>query len=169
MPTARPPSAAVTATTILFSRKRFRSPIFRPTKSRSGLPTTRSICRANTETKGPQASAAPFVFPARTHSDQQETTMHIETIALSKLVPSPANVRKAKTDVAGLAASIMAHGLLQNLQVCANGGNYEVVAGGRRLAALKYLAKQKKIAADYAVACEVRDGPDAVEISLTEN
>src|SRR3954467_15354801 len=95
--------------------------------------------------------------------------MHIETIPLSKLVSSPANVRKAKTDVAGLAANIMAHGLLQNLQVCPNGETYEVVAGSRRLAALKYLAKQKKIAADYAVACEVREGPDAVEISLAEN
>src|SRR3954462_5833633 len=92
--------------------------------------------------------------------------MHIETIPLAKLVPSPANVRKAKTDITGLAASIMVHGLLQNLQVCPNGESYEVVAGGRRLAALKYLAKQKKIAADYGVACEVREGPDAVEISL---
>ena len=95
--------------------------------------------------------------------------MHIETIPLSKLVPSPANVRKAKTDITGLAANIMAHGLLQNLQVCPNGETYEVVAGGRRLAALKLLAKQKKIAADYGVACEVRDGADATEISLAEN
>ena len=95
--------------------------------------------------------------------------MQIETIPLSRLVPSPANVRKAKTDITGLAASIMAHGLLQNLQVCPNGESYEVVAGGRRLAALKYLAKQKQIAADHGVACEVRDGPDAAEISLAEN
>ncbi len=95
--------------------------------------------------------------------------MQIETISLSKLVPSPANVRKAKTDITGLAANIMAHGLLQNLQVSPNGETYEVVAGGRRLAALKYLAKQKKIAADYGVACEVREGPDATEISLAEN
>src|SRR3954462_7189601 len=95
--------------------------------------------------------------------------MQIETIPLSKLVPSPANVRKAKSDIGGLAASIMAHGLLQNLQVCPNGGTYEVVAGGRRLAALKYLAKQKKIAADSGVACDVREGPDATEISLAEN
>src|SRR3954454_9339559 len=95
--------------------------------------------------------------------------MHIETLPLSKLVPSPANVRKAKSDIGGLAASIMAHGLLQNLQVCPNGGTYEVIAGSRRLAALKFLAKQKKIVADYVVACEVREGPDAVEISLAEN
>lgn len=95
--------------------------------------------------------------------------MHIETIPLNKLVPSPANVRKAKTDIAGLAANILAKGLLQNLQVCPNGESYEVVAGGRRLAALRLLAKQKKIAADYGVACEVREGADAIEISLAEN
>jgi ParB/Sulfiredoxin domain len=89
--------------------------------------------------------------------------MHIETLPLSKLVPSPTNVRKAKSDITGLAANIMARGLLQNLQVCLNGETYEVVAGGRRLAALKLLAKQKKIAADYGVACEVCEGADAVE------
>src|SRR5690349_20357886 len=154
MPTAQLPSLAAKATITPSIRRRFRLPIFRRTKSRSGLPRTRSICRANTETKGPSASAAPFVFSASIHSNQQETTMHIETLPLSKLVPSPANVRKAKTDIAGLAANIMAHGLLQTLQVCPNGETYEVVAGGRRLAALKLLAKQKKIAADYGVACE---------------
>jgi ParB family chromosome partitioning protein len=69
-----------------------------------------------------------------------------------------------------LAASIAAHGLLQNLQVRpANGGSYEVVAGGRRLAALKLLAKQKQIAADYPVPCRALDGEDAAEISLAEN
>ena len=77
--------------------------------------------------------------------------MQIETISLSKLVPSPANVRKAKTDIVGLAASIAAHGLLQNLQVCPNSETFEVVAGGRRLAALKFLAKRKQITADYSV------------------
>ena len=43
------------------------------------------------------------------------------------------------------------------------------VAGGRRLAALNLLAKQKKIASDFPVPCEVRDGADATEISLAEN
>jgi ParB-like chromosome segregation protein Spo0J len=60
--------------------------------------------------------------------------MTIQTISLAQLVPSPDNVRKMKTGIEGLAASIEAHGLLQNLQVRANGGNFEVIAGGRRLA-----------------------------------
>ena len=73
--------------------------------------------------------------------------MTIQYIPLSKLVPSPDNVRK--TDRLGgidqLAANIVANGLLQNLQAKANGNDqFEIVAGGRRLAALKLLAKQKK-------------------------
>jgi ParB family transcriptional regulator, chromosome partitioning protein len=62
--------------------------------------------------------------------------MNIEMIPLNKLVPSPANVRKtgALTGIEELAASIAAHGLLQNLQVRpGEKGKYEVVAGGRRL------------------------------------
>ncbi len=96
--------------------------------------------------------------------------MTIQNISLAKLVPSPANVRKAKTGIEGLAASIAAHGLLQNLQVRpANGDSFEVLAGGRRHDALKLLAKQKKIPGDFPVPCEVRDGDDATEISLAEN
>jgi ParB family chromosome partitioning protein len=96
--------------------------------------------------------------------------MTTQTIPLSQLVPSPDNVRKTKTGIEGLAVSIAALGLLQNLQVQpANGKNFEVVAGGRRLDALNLLAKQKKIASDFPVPCEVRDGPDATEISLAEN
>jgi ParB family transcriptional regulator, chromosome partitioning protein len=95
--------------------------------------------------------------------------MNIQLIPLTQLVPSPLNVRKTKTGIEGLAASIAAHGLLQNLQVRPTGEEFEVVAGGRRLDALKLLAKQKKIAPDHAVPCEVRDGDDATEISLAEN
>jgi ParB family chromosome partitioning protein len=63
--------------------------------------------------------------------------MNIQSIPLSKLVPSPANVRRVKTGIEGLAASIEAHGLLQNLQVRpANGDTFEVLAGGRRYDAL---------------------------------
>jgi len=98
------------------------------------------------------------------------TTM--QTIPLTQLVPSVTNVRKtgAKDGIAELAASIAAHGLLQNLSVrLVEGDRYEVVAGGRRLAALKWLAREKKIAADYPVPCHALDGEDAAEISLAEN
>jgi ParB family chromosome partitioning protein len=98
--------------------------------------------------------------------------MKIELIPLSKLVPSPANMRKtgATAGIDELAASIAAHGLLQNLQVRSGPrGTFEVVAGARRLAALKRLAKAKTIAKDAEVACHVLDGEDATEISLAEN
>jgi ParB family chromosome partitioning protein len=96
----------------------------------------------------------------------------IEMIPLNKLVLSPANVRKtgALTGIEELAASIKAHGLLQNLQVRpSEKGKYEVVAGGRRLAALQRLAKAKTIGKTEEIVCHVLMDEDAAEISLAEN
>ena len=98
--------------------------------------------------------------------------MKIKMIPLTALVRSEANVRKtnAATGIEELAASIAAHGLLQNLQVRAVADDkFEVVAGGRRLAALKLLAKRKVMAKDAPIGCNVLDGEDATEISLAEN
>ena len=98
--------------------------------------------------------------------------MKIKMISLTDLVPSTANVRKTGTTngITELAASIEAHGLLQNLQVRENdSGKFEVVAGGRRHAALKLLAKKKALAKDAPVACNVLGDEDAAEISLAEN
>lgn len=97
--------------------------------------------------------------------------MSIISLPLTKLVPSPVNVRKVGgTTIDDLAASIAAHGLIQSLSVRpAEGGTYEVVAGGRRLAALKRLAKEKRLPKGYTVPCRVLDGEDAAEISLAEN
>jgi ParB family transcriptional regulator, chromosome partitioning protein len=96
----------------------------------------------------------------------------VQSIPLNQLHFSAANVRKTgtKDGIAELAASIAAHGLLQNLSVRpGEDDRFEVVAGGRRLAALKLLAKQKKIAADYPVPCHALNGVDDSEISLAEN
>jgi ParB family chromosome partitioning protein len=98
--------------------------------------------------------------------------VNIQQIPLNRLVPSKANMRKTgtMTGIEELAASIKAHGLLQNLQVRAgDNGTFAVVAGMRRLAALKRLAKEKAIAKTAEIACHVRDGEDAAEISLAEN
>ena len=102
----------------------------------------------------------------------------ITLIPLNKLVRSNLNVRKTGTEtIDDLASSIAVHGLLQNLTVTNSttgkakskaGDIYEVVAGGRRLAALQSLAKQKKIAKDYAVPCKVISQADE-ELSLVEN
>jgi len=100
--------------------------------------------------------------------------MNIEMIPLNKLIPSPANARKIGTGIAieELAASIAAHGLLQNLQVRparAKSGKFEVTVGGRRLAALRLLVKEKKLAKDVDIPCNLRDDDDAGETSLAEN
>ncbi|RYF59118.1 MAG: hypothetical protein EOO27_10340 [Comamonadaceae bacterium] len=76
-------------------------------------------------------------------------------IPLSRLRPSSHNVRKSGgTSIPELAASIARVGLLQNLNVvlAADGEHYEVVAGRRRLAALKLLVKRRKLAKDFEVA-----------------
>jgi ParB family transcriptional regulator, chromosome partitioning protein len=96
----------------------------------------------------------------------------IQLIALNKLVASPRNVRKQdrKADIDALAASIAAHGLLQNLCVVpTEGDKFEVDAGGRRLAALKQLAKQKVIANDHPIPCHVVTMEQGIEVSLAEN
>ena len=77
-----------------------------------------------------------------------------------------------------MAASIQAHGLLQSLFVRSKlnsegqpNDRYEVVAGGRRLAALKFLAKQRRITKRTAIPCRILEAEsvDGIEASLTEN
>ncbi|MEX7575493.1 ParB/RepB/Spo0J family partition protein [Pseudomonas aeruginosa] len=70
-----------------------------------------------------------------------------------------------------LAASIARVGLLQNLTVilARDGEHYEVVAGGRRLAALKLLAKNRRLPKDWEVPCLLVADASARTVSLTEN
>ncbi|TPW04132.1 MAG: chromosome partitioning protein, ParB family [Alphaproteobacteria bacterium] len=98
--------------------------------------------------------------------------MPVEHIPLGALLTSKRNVRRTdrKADLDALAASIAAHGLLQNLTVVrAPEERFEVVAGARRHAALKLLAKAGTIARDFAVPCFIIDEGDAAEASLAEN
>lgn len=103
-----------------------------------------------------------------------DPSKHMILVPLSRLVlrPTGRNVRKtSRMSIPELAASIQRVGLLQNLIVIAasDGEHYEVVAGGRRLAALKLLAKKHRIAKDWDVPClQVADGT-ARTASLTEN
>ncbi len=104
-----------------------------------------------------------------------DPSKHMILVPLSRLVlrPTGRNVRKTvpRMSIPELAASIQRVGLLQNLIVilAADGLHYEVVAGGRRLAALKLLAKKHRIGKDWDVPClQVADGT-ARTASLTEN
>ena len=103
-----------------------------------------------------------------------DPTKNLILVPLSRLVLRPAgrNVRKTpRMSIPELAASIQRVGLLQNLIVIASadGEHYEVVAGGRRLAALKLLAKKHRIAKDWEVPCLLVADGTARTASLTEN
>jgi ParB family chromosome partitioning protein len=99
----------------------------------------------------------------------------VRNIPLDKLVLSPTNVRKtppSAAEEAELKASIRARGLKQNLVVHRIGDAkdvHAVIAGGRRLKALKELAAEGIIPADYKVPCLIEHPEEAVETSLMEN
>ena len=99
----------------------------------------------------------------------------IRPVALDRLVIAPENVRKTPPDAAAeaeLKASIAAHGLIENLVVRSDGpgDGYAVVAGGRRLAALKALAADGMLDAAHPVPCLIVEGDAASsELSLAEN
>jgi len=94
-------------------------------------------------------------------------------IPLTKLVESEDNVRKSsrKRGVGELANSIKSHGLLQSLVVReAANKKYAVIAGGRRLRALRLLAKAGDIEKNATIPCRViRGDENAAELSLAEN
>lgn len=97
----------------------------------------------------------------------------IQPIPLSKLTASVHNVRKTGgQNIDDLAASIRAHGLLENLVVVGKGGKYEVVAGGRRHRALQQILKADgKLPAplDDGIPCKVILADEAHAASLAEN
>ena len=103
-----------------------------------------------------------------------DPTKNLILVPLSQLLPrrSKRNVRTTpRQSIPELAASIARVGLLQNLIVIlsADDEQYEVVAGDRRLTALKLLAKKKRIAADYEVPCLLVADASARTVSLAEN
>lgn len=97
-----------------------------------------------------------------------------QTVELSKLTASKDNVRRVESEagLTELVASIRAHGLLQNLTVRPNDkGKYEVVAGARRLAALRSLASEKGSGwtKKSSIPVLILDQHNDTEISLAEN
>lgn len=97
-------------------------------------------------------------------------------VPLDRLILSQRNARKTGgRDVANIAASIAAHGLLQNLTITAperEGNAFEVVAGGRRLAALQQLASERRLPDELArdgIPCRLITVDVALEASTAEN
>ncbi|HCF2605265.1 TPA: ParB N-terminal domain-containing protein [Pseudomonas aeruginosa] len=118
-----------------------------------------------------QTEARAIQAPALEAADP---TKNLILVPLSRLVSRPKgrNVRKTpRMSIPELAASIQRVGLLQNLIViaAADGEHYEVVAGGRRLAALKLLAKKHRISKEWEVPCLLVADGTARTASLTEN
>ena len=118
-----------------------------------------------------QTAARAIQAPALEAADP---TKNLILVPLSRLVlrPTGRNVRKIpRMSIPELAASIQRVGLLQNLIVIASadGEHYEVVAGGRRLAALKLLAKKHRIGKEWEVPCLLVADGTARTASLTEN
>ncbi len=93
-------------------------------------------------------------------------------IEVNKLEKSPLNARRTAANGAleEMKASILAHGLMQNLVVtAADDGTFRVIAGSRRLEALRALQKEGKLPGDHAVPCQVASDDHAGEMSLAEN
>ena len=102
------------------------------------------------------------------------TRMTNRNVPLDRLALSSANVRTTRAhadDDKELQESILSLGVLESLLVLADdGGSFHVVAGGRRLAALRKLAENGSIPATCAVPCRVLNPrANAAEISLHEN
>jgi ParB family chromosome partitioning protein len=121
------------------------------------------------------ATAAAIGAAARTDeslSIPEVAPYELHLIPLSRLRPSSRNVRQSgNTAIPELAASIGRLGLLQNLTVIESpdGLSFEVVAGRRRLAALKLLVKRHKLDKDHPVPCLLVPDTSARTVSLTEN
>jgi ParB family chromosome partitioning protein len=100
----------------------------------------------------------------------QPNLLHVH---LSQLQLSPLNARKTGgQDIDGLAASIEAHGLLQNLSVASSANDadhYQVIAGGRRLAALQLLEREGRLSPDYLVPVRMIHDDSVLEASTAEN
>lgn len=123
------------------------------------------------------ATAKKKPTPETTADDQQVVMLASIHLPLEKLTPWAGNVRKTESTkgIDEMAASILAHGLIQSLVVReveqgADKGKFEVITGRRRYTALAQLREQGKIPDDYKVPCQVMDkNASADEIGLAEN
>ncbi len=100
------------------------------------------------------------------------TTTSPQLITVSRLEKSPQNARRtaSQSGLDELKASLLAHGLMQNLVVTdAGDGRFHVIAGGRRLEALRALQAEGQLSGDFAVPCQVVTDEHALEMSLAEN
>lgn len=102
----------------------------------------------------------------------ENTSVQPQLIAVSRLEKSPLNARRTVPTIGmdELKASVLAHGLMQNLVVTdAGDGLFHVIAGGRRLEAIRSLQAEGKLPEDFAVPCQIVSDDRSLEMSLAEN
>jgi ParB family chromosome partitioning protein len=102
----------------------------------------------------------------------ENTNVQPRLIAVTQLEKSKLNARRTggKVGMDELKASLLAHGLMQNLVVTDTGdGYFRVIAGARRLEAIRSLQAEGKLPDDFAVPCQVVTEDHALEMSLAEN
>ncbi len=100
----------------------------------------------------------------------------IRVYQADELEVSADNVRTTNTDITELAALILANGLLQNLvgfipqkKKGKKALKVQIVAGGRRLTAIKLLIVEKKLPADFSVRVKIIPESEARITSIVEN
>src|SRR5690348_12325085 len=102
----------------------------------------------------------------------ENTSVQPQLIAVRKLEKSPRNARRTVPTIGmdELKASVLAHGLMQNLVVTdAGDGLFHVIAGGRRLEAIRSLQSEGKLPEDFEVPCQIVSDDRSLEMSLAEN
>jgi ParB family transcriptional regulator, chromosome partitioning protein len=135
-------------------------------------------------TKANRTKTADQNADARTEADSTATAVAAEQaegelvyLPLNKLDFDSDNVRKrGGENVDALKALILSQDLLQNLVVCPQltkrgkpTGKFGVIAGGRRLRALRALAEEGKIASDKEILCLIKPREQATLTSAAEN
>ena len=115
---------------------------------------------------GPGSGAARLILHAPEELEQAASSLPASEVGAALIDPNPWQPRSLvhDTDLAELAASLEAHGLVQPIVVRATGDRYQLIAGQRRLAAARKLGWEK-------VAVRVLDVDDREmsEIAIVEN
>lgn len=104
-----------------------------------------------------------------TETQTKSLREHLD-LTVNELIFDKDNVRKVTTDIKALAANIKVNGLIENLVVKkAANDKYAVVAGSRRLSAIKSLEKGNEWDPKTPIKCQLCTEEEALEISLAEN
>src|SRR5262245_1184405 len=95
-----------------------------------------AVRRARARETTKQATDEPFVFSS------DPAALDVQHVPLASIDVSGRNPRRKLSDIDQLADSILSHGLLQPVVVRRSGDRFELIAGHRRLEALKRIGQE---------------------------